>query len=61
MPGLFEPIDHGELSAVERDPRLQELTMRQHKALPAFIARQSQEYVRVALTIRKELDNKEIV
>jgi len=53
--GLFEPTFHGDLSDVEQDPRLLELAMRQRKALSAFTARQAQEYVRVALTIRKEL------
>ena len=55
MTGLFEPEYHGDLSFVEQDPRLLDLAMRQHKASSAFIARQSQEFVRVALTIRREL------
>lgn len=45
----------GDLSDVERDPRLLELAMRQRKAMSELTARQAQEYVRLALTIRKEL------
>jgi hypothetical protein len=48
----------GELSEVESDPRIQELAFRQRKALFEFTSRQAQEYVRVALTIRKELQAK---
>jgi hypothetical protein len=55
MPGLFEPTYHGELTEVETHPVMLELAMRQHKALVAFIARQSQEWVRVALTLKQEL------
>lgn len=56
MTGLFEPEYHGELSEVDTDPRLVELVIRQRKALSAFTARQAQEYVRVAATIRREMN-----
>lgn len=56
---LIDPHYWGELSEVQRDPRLMELAMRQHIARSEFSAKQAQEFVRLALTIRKELDRKE--
>jgi hypothetical protein len=55
MPGLFEPLYEGDLSDVESDPRMLEFAMRQRKAHSAFTAKQAQQYVQKALTIRKEL------
>ena len=52
---LIDTNYDGELSPVESDPRLQELVMRQRKVMSELTSRQAQEYVRLALTIRKEL------
>ena len=60
MAGLFEPEYHGELSEIDLDPRLVELVIRQHKARVAFSARQSQEYVRMAVMIRRELNQRTV-
>jgi len=46
---------YGDLSDVERDPRMLELAIRQRKAASEFSSKQAQEYVRLALNIRKEL------
>jgi len=45
------------LTEIEQDPRLQELVMRQHKAMSWLTSRHAQEYVRLALIIRKEKES----
>lgn len=52
---LIHHVYEGDLSEVERDPRILELVMRQRKQLVELTARHSQDYVILALTVRKEL------
>jgi hypothetical protein len=52
---IDSPAYEGELSDVESDPRLQELAMRQRIVSRDLSARQAQDYVILALKIRKEL------
>jgi hypothetical protein len=55
QPSFLPTYDLGDLSDVERDPRMLEFAMRQRKAASAFSARQAQDYVRFAVSLRKEL------
>lgn len=45
----------GDLSDVERDPRLLELAMRQRKAMRDFSVEQAVEYLRLATKVKTEL------
>ena len=45
--------------AMRDDPRMRELLWRQHREAVTFHARQSQEFLRLALTIRREIERQD--